>query len=354
MNNMKILVLGKFYTEGFALHIKETLLDMGHQVFCYEVGSLIANNSKSHFLSIINKMRNVLYEVTDNLPSIRNKRIKSLFKLVAMKNPDIILVCYDFLLPSEVVYLKENFPETKIAMWFPDTLVNFGRSYFMNAPYDALFFKDPFIIHALFNVLKTPVYYMPECFNPQRHFLPDGIDIEDKYKCDITTAGTLHSWRVAYYQHLTKYDVKLWGPHPPLWMPKELVNNLHPNHVVYNQDKAKAFLGAKIVLNNLLYGEIWGVNVRTFEAAGIGAFQMVDWRPGLEQLFVDGKEIITYKNLADMHEKIEYYLANPKQRQVIAEAGKIRAFKEHTYRHRLELILATLANKAKGFNLPNV
>lgn len=350
---MKILVIGKFYTEGFALHITETLLDMKHEVLHYEIGAK-SFKRKSKLWHRIDQMKRVIYQATDSIPKIRIKRILPLFKLVKSHQPDVILVCHDFLLPGEVIKLKEYAPKSKIAMWFPDALVNFGKGYFMNAPYDGLFFKDPFIIHTLFNVLSSPVYYMPECFNPQRHFLAEGVKIEDKYHCDITTAGNSHSWRIAYYQHLSEYDVKLWGAPAPLWMPKDLVRNLHQNKVVHNQIKAKAFLGAKIVLNNLHYGEIWGLNARTFEAAGIGSFQMVDWRPGLEQLFIDGEEIISYRSLEDMHTKIKYWLANPEKRNQIAEAGKKRALKEHTYQHRLELLLDTLAGNAKGYILPKI
>ena len=35
---MNILVIGKFYTEGFALHIAETLVGMGHSVRRFEPG----------------------------------------------------------------------------------------------------------------------------------------------------------------------------------------------------------------------------------------------------------------------------------------------------------------------------
>lgn len=36
---MNILVIGKFYTEGFALHIADTLAIIGHSVRCFEPGS---------------------------------------------------------------------------------------------------------------------------------------------------------------------------------------------------------------------------------------------------------------------------------------------------------------------------
>lgn len=348
----KVLVIGKFNTESFGMHITETLNDMGYQVLRFVPGCN-APQGGSIFMHRINQARRVLYDVTSGIPQVRVRRMKALWSLVKDHHIDYVIVCHDFLQPAEVQRLKD-LTNAKISMWFPDALVNFGKGYFMNAAYDGLFFKDPFIVKALLNVPQSPVYYMPECFNPKRHKLAEGIAIANEYKCEITTAGNAHSWRVAFYQHLKNYNVKIWGPPAPLWMPVATTKQMFQNKMVFNSDKAQAFLGAKIVLNNLHYGEIWGLNVRTFEAAGIGAFQMVDWRPGLAQLFKDGEEIISFKNMAELPEKIDYWLNNPAEREKIAQAGKERAHREHTYELRLKLILATLDQQAQGFPVPAI
>ena len=126
-------------------------------------------------------------------------------------------------------------------------------------------------------------------------------------------------------------------------MPANPVLAMYQGRGVYDEEKARAFRGARIVVNNLMYGEIWGVNVSCFEAAGVGAFQMVDWRPGLGRLFEDGKELITFTSMADLKAKIDYWLPREAER---------RAQAEHSYRHRLELLLATLGGSAQGFPAP--
>lgn len=341
-----VLVIGRFVKEGFATHIRDTLLDMGYNVQEFVPdGQPIASGGK--LIHRINQARRVIDNILREIPKFRAKQMEKLWKLVDNTNLSYIIVCHDFLQPAEIMQLKK-LTQAKIGMWFPDALVNFGKGYFMNAPYDGLFFKDPFIPKALFNVLQSPVYYMPECFNPKLHRLTTD-EIHEKYKCDITTAGNAHSWRVAFYEHLAKYDVKIWGPRAPLWMPLGKLKTKFQNHLVYYHEKAQAFLGAKIVVNNLHYGEIWGLNVRTFEAAGIGAFQLVDSRLGLAQLFEEGKEIVSFSSLEDMHQKIQYFLEHPELRHQIAQAGKLRAYKDHTYELRLKLILDTLDGNASGY-----
>jgi len=350
---MNILVIGKFYTEGFALHITETLVGMGHTVSRFEPG-IRSDRIGGRFGHRLDQVRRVVHSSTDSLPAVRKRRMRALWQALEKGPLDVVIICHDFLWPEEVAELKRR-TSAQVAMWFPDALVNFGRGFFMNAPYDALFFKDPYIVHALGDVLKSPVYYLPECFSPERHWLPeDAIGHDVAYQCDITTAGTQHSWRVAFYQHLSDYDVKLWGNPAPLWMAPGAVAGMHQGRPVYNHEKVRAFRGAKIVVNNLQYGEIWGLNVRSFEAAGAGAFQMVDWRPGLGQLFEDGKELITFRSMVDLKQKIDHWLPRDAQRLAIAQAGMRRAHADHTYALRLGLLLDTLAGTQRGYPIPQI
>jgi len=350
---MNILVIGKFYTEGFALHISETLMSMGHAVRRFDPGYK-TNSMSGKIWHRLDQVRGVIHAATDALPDIRARRMRRLWKAAEQGPLDMIIVCYDFLWPDEVSELKRR-TGASIAMWFPDAITNFGRAFFMNAPYDALFFKDPYIVHALSDVLESPTHYLPECFNPARHWLPEeAIGHDSAYQCDITTAGNQHSWRVAFYKNLVDYDVKLWGNPAPLWMASGKVERMHQGRSVYNQEKVRAFRGAKIVVNNLHYGETWGVNVRCFEAAGAGAFQMVDWKPGLSQLFEEGKELVSFRSIADVKQKIDYWLPRQEQRQAIAEAGMRRAHAEHSYMLRLQLLIDTLGGKAAGYALPQI
>lgn len=349
----RILVVGKFYSEGFALHISETLAAMGHTVRRFEPG-FRAVGIGGRIGHRLDQTRGVIYSAIDRVPIVRARRMRALWQVADEGPLDVVIVCHDFLWPAEVAELKRR-TGAQIAMWFPDSLVNFGRAYFMNASYDHLFFKDPYIVQALGGVLKKPVHYLPECFNPVRHWLPeDAIGREPVYQCDIATAGNQHSWRVAFFKNCSEYDVKLWGNPAPLWMTTGSVAPMHQGRGVYNHDKVRAFRGAKIVINNLHYSEIWGVNARCFEAAGAGAFQMVDWRPGLNHLFEDGKELISFRSVEDLKSKIEYWLPRESERRAVASSGMRRALAEHTYALRLAALLETIAGNRRGYPMPRI
>ncbi|MCK6395842.1 glycosyltransferase [Zoogloea sp.] len=351
--SLSVLVVGKFYAEGFAVHISETLEVLGCKTSRFEPG-FRSGRRKGRVWHRIDQIKGVLYSATDGIPAVRAHRMNDLWDVVGSGVFDVVIVCHDFLWPREVEELK-RLSKAKVAMWFPDAMVNFHRGFFMNSSYDGLFFKDPFIRHALGDVLKSPVHYLPECFNRRRHWLPES-DLGDlsEYECDVTTAGNQHSWRVACLKHLADYDVKLWGNPAPLWMMPGAVSSMHQGRGVYDHEKVRAFRGAKVVINNLHYGEVWGVNVRCFEVAGAGAFQMVDWRPGVEQLFEDGRELVTFRGMADLKEKLEYWLPRAEERKCIGEAALRRAHAEHTYEHRLSLLLNTLSGKESGFPMPRL
>lgn len=343
--------MGRFHSEAFALHIAETLSAMGHQVGRFEMGPRRLGTPGA-VGARLDQVWRAARTASDSLALFRSRRTRRLCAVSRRLESDLTIVTHDFLWPQEVQELKRRARGT-VVMWFPDALANFGRGYFMNAGYDAVFFKDPYIVTVLRDVLESPVYYLPECFNPARHVTTVATgSIDPSYRCDIATAGTLHSWRVALLKHLSGYDVRVWGSPPPLWLPVPAVARMHQGRQALNAEKARVFKGAKIVLNNLHYGEIWGLNARAFEAAGIGAFQLVNWRPGLAQLFEDGKELVSFRSVTDLREKIQYWLPREEERRQIAEAGRRRAYREHTYEQRLRLLLDTLGGAQDGYPLP--
>jgi spore maturation protein CgeB len=348
---LKILVIGKFYSDSFGQHIKYTLSNMGHQVEEYEVGFNV--DPKKHKFGMFFKMRNRIYSSLNHVPCFRRYIFKALKLKTEKQQPELIIVCHDLLWPSEVDALK-NISGAKIVMWFPDALVNF-RGYFFTAAYDCLFFKDPYIVHALKSVLRSKVCYLPECFNESAYEAAASTKSQPEYECQITTAGNIHGYRVAFFANLMKYDVKIWGYRPPFFVkiPKA-VDKMYQKKPVLEQDKFYAFTNAKIVVNNLHYSEIWGLNARAFEVAGTGGFQLVDWRPGINQLFEDGKEIVTFRGIDDLKEKIDYYLIHDEDRTRIADAGRQRAVKEHTYKHRLKLLMDTLEGREDGYPMPSI
>jgi hypothetical protein len=75
----------------------------------------------------------------------------------------------------------------------PDHIGNIQKAWFLNADYDALFFKDPFMVDTLSRNLSARILYLPECFNPARLRAPE-LTEEDRaeFGCDIATAENVY------------------------------------------------------------------------------------------------------------------------------------------------------------------
>jgi len=98
----------------------------------------------------------------------------------------------------------------------------------------------------------------------------------------------------------------------------------------------------KIVLQNSQYKEI---TRRIFE--GMLANRMViadrpDKSTQIEQIFVEGKDIVYFDSLDDLIEKINYYTVNEDKRLEIANAGFNKVLKYHTATARVRSLLKHL------------
>lgn len=344
---MNILLIGKFKEGQFGYHIADTLKDMGHKVFNYDPtfpvkyhNNLIARR--------IYQFKNLLYNNLLTFSAFKKIKRKKLYEILESTKIDLTICTHDFLEPDEVDKIKQ-LSSAPIVMWFPDSVSGFNRGFFMIADYDFLFFKDPYIVKTLTeNYNKKNVYYLPECCNPKFHkSISLTEDDLNKYGCDITTYGSPHNVRTSFFSQLLnyQYDIKIWGHQPSIWLKDKKLKSLYTGEYIFNESKAKSVLAAKININTLHPSEVIGLNARTFEIAGIGGFQMIHWRPGLADLFEDAKEIASFNNFDELIEKINYYLNRPEERELIAKAGQIRAYKDHTYEIRLTTLINIVSNK---------
>jgi spore maturation protein CgeB len=321
------LVSGQFYPDSFARNIAVTACRMGHQVAAVEETPVHRhlNVLWTGFWALFPKV----------FPEYERRRRRKLLRVAEEFAPDMILLTYGTLPPSVVRQLRSA-SGARIALWYPDHLVNLGRQYALASDLDAWFLKDPYMVRILRNKLGLNAFYLPEACNSLWHRRVE-LSVEDqrKYGCDLVTASNMYYYRAKSLEIFLNYDMKIWGKSYPSWLSSPL-RATYQDEYVAEEEKARAFNAAKIVLNTMHYGEIEGVNCRLFEAAGCGAFQIADWKPALPDLFEPEKEIVTFRTQQELKEKVDYYLTHPEERREIAERAYVRAHREHTYEMRLQ------------------
>lgn len=82
-----------------------------------------------------------------------------------------------------------------------------------------------------------------------------------------------------------------------------------------------------------------GTNMRTFELCGYKLAQIVNFRPGLENFFEPGKEIMIFSEIEECIDKFKMILKDKKIYNKLIEASNKRALSHHTYDIRVKQIL---------------
>jgi spore maturation protein CgeB len=71
--------------------------------------------------------------------------------------------------------------------------------------------------------------------------------------------------------------------------------------------------------------------MRLFEAAAVGVAQISDDLPGVRQWFTPGETIITYRDLDDLTQKVQYYLKHNSEREALTQRAQEHVYAHHTY-----------------------
>jgi len=265
-------------------------------------------------------------------------------RVAASFAPDLIVTdCIDFLRPALIAELRKSCPDAKIIGLFSDHLLNVQRGYCFVADYDRLFFKDRHIVEKFRAKLRSKsVFYLPQCFDRKLHRRVELTEQDRRrYGCDIAIYGNGYMFRAASLELLVGRDIKVWGGGLPRWAVDHPTAPLFTGHFVTGEEKCRAMLASKIALNANHFAEIAGTNKRTFELAGMGAFQLTD-TPALADVFEPNVEVARYETADDLDEMLDHYLARPDLRAVMADRAMARAQREHTYEHRWTAILEIL------------
>jgi glycosyltransferase involved in cell wall biosynthesis len=136
-----------------------------------------------------------------------------------------------------------------------------------------------------------------------------------------------------------RHDLAVWGQGWGGLLPAHLVAGEH----LPNEQVRRAYSSAATVLN-----DHWDdmraqgiVSNRVYDALACGALVVSDHLPELAERF--GDAVVTYGTPEELHTRIAELLADPAQRAERAAAGRAAVLARHTFRHRVDALLASIA-----------
>lgn len=115
--------------------------------------------------------------------------------------------------------------------------------------------------------------------------------------------------------------------------------------VNYYKELPLAYNACKINFNATSLQMLEAVNQRVFDVPASGGFLITDHQDAIEDLFEVGKEVVTYKDTGEIQELVRFYLKHPEFRIKIANRGRERVLKEHTYKHRISEIIRIMKER---------
>jgi spore maturation protein CgeB len=119
-------------------------------------------------------------------------------------------------------------------------------------------------------------------------------------------------------------------------------------HEHSQEEMAMVYKSSKVVVNVSRDDFPQESNMRAFETMAAGALSVCGIPTELTEWgFREGEHFVAYRDEKEINGLVSYYLAHELERKRIAEAGRQKVLKEHTYDKRVETILESL-QKDKG------
>ncbi|MDF0666442.1 MAG: glycosyltransferase [Nitrospira sp.] len=236
------------------------------------------------------------------------------------------------------------------AMWFVENHRHLTYWQQLAGGYDYWFvIQEGSCFESLKRAGARHVSYLPMAAEPNLHrpIVLTAAD-QDEYGADVSFVGAGYANRRTVLPRWLSNDwsFKLWGNE---WEGAEGFTSVlqRGGDRIDTETCIKVFNATSINLNLHSYDgdgldpEADFVNPRTFELAACGAFQLVDERSLMPDLFA-ADELVRFAAVAEVPLLIRAWLDDVPGRRAIAEAARRRVFAQHTYQHRMKELLTTI------------
>ncbi len=351
LKNIRVLVVLPMYGGSLPVgrYCVDALMSLGHTVEVFEAPD---------FYPAFDALR-TLRVTSDRQEHLENGFLQVVSNAVAAKTetfePDLVLSMAQAPLSRQTLKrLRRDGVVT--AMWFVEDFRLFTYWEAFAPLYDvfAVIQKDPFP-EKLRQIGQDNSLYLPLAADPAFHKPLDLSPVDQrKYGADLSFLGAGYVNRRIAFRRLLDFDFKIWGSD---WDGDEvLASRLQlGGRRITSEEAVRIFNATRVNLNlhssvnpeKLVSGGDF-VNPRTFELAMCGAFQLVDERSLLPELFAPG-ELAVFTDMDDLIVKIRHYLDHPDERAEFAEKARSRAIADHSYASRMRTLLDFTAERIAGW-----
>lgn len=312
---MRVLLVAKPWRGGLAGYVRRALETLFPERICWLPTYPLSAydqlryrlNRKAWYLSLVSQINRLRYDVAVFINTLPE------FMALEMRSTNVLWITDDPRLPL-------------------DRLAPFGR----------IFISDPGYENEVRGAVGTERFggVVPFACDPDFHRLEEGSHPERRGLCMIANRDAKRDryldWLLASGRPICVYGNyflrhRLFWRHPVSFRPPVPNDRMG---AVYARYQVSLNVHAQVVRG--------GTNMRTFECAAYGISQVVEYRPGIENLFTPGEEIRVFHDELEMTEQIDRILKDRQEARRLAERARRRALSEHTYEQRVRVLLEGL------------
>ncbi len=197
------------------------------------------------------------------------------------------------------------------------------------APYLTLGCTDAAETVSWYEAEGTRAIFFPEASDPDLFSPGDGTK-----RYDVSFVGASYGIRGKLVRALERAGVRV-----------QAYGNGWPAGRIPTEDIPELFAHSRIVLGCGTIGhceDFVALKLRDFDATMTGSMYITHENPDFAPLFESGRELGTFADVPDAIEKVRYFLAHHDEREQVGAAGRRRCVQEHTWAHRIGLLLASI------------
>lgn len=348
---LRLLVVLPMYGGSLPIgrYCADALRSLGHVVEVFEAPA---------FYGAFTALKD-LRVTSDRLEYLENSFLQVVSQAVCAKaetfGPDMVLALAQAPLSRQALRrLRRDGVAT--CMWFVEDfrLFTYWEAF---APYYDLFAviqREPFL-EKLAAVGQKNAFYLPLAADPAVHRPLELTPVERRlYGARLSFMGAGYPNRRLAFAELLDYGLAIFGSDwdgdatlaPRLRLDGRRIATEEAVRI-FNAAEVNLNLHSSVRVDRLVPGGDF-VNPRTFELAMCGAFQLVDRRVLLPELFTED-ELAQFGDMEELKERVNYFLARPEARAAHAARARRRALSEHTYVRRMERLLDFAASRLPGW-----
>lgn len=341
--SLRVLVVLPLYGGSLPVgrYAATALRDLGHTVDVFEAPAFYSAFSALRMLRVTSDRQEALEH---SFLQVISQAIRA---RVEVFEPDLVLCLAQAPVSRQLLKTLAR-DKVTTAMWFVEDYRVFPYWRAVAPLYDFFFViqKEPFfekLAAAGARAAYLPLAALPSFHRPLGE---EDLSVAERrhYGSAVSFMGAGYPNRRRAFRQLSHLDFKIWGSD---WNGEvSLAPFLQDGGARIEPEQAiKIFNASAINLN--LHSSVQAkelvpagdfVNPRTFEIACCGAFQLVDRRGLLPELFRED-ELATFTSMPELLDAIPYYLARPDERRELAMRGRARVLAEHTYQHRMAALV---------------